>query len=150
MLHQILVAVDGSDHANKAVDLAADLAKRYEADLSVLHVMTDPGSYTIPPSLKEFAALEQVFLTEHDLLEGAAESIVERAAGRIERTGLDRPKTEIAAGHPAHVIVDRATEIDADMIVMGSRGLGGVESMLLGSTSHKVAHLAACTVVTVK
>ncbi|MGA7270904.1 MAG: universal stress protein [Acidimicrobiia bacterium] len=150
MLHNILLAVDGSDHATKATDLAADLAKRYEADLTVLHVMSDPGSYTIPPSLKEFAALERVFLTEHDLLEGAAESIVERAAGRIERAGLPRPKTEIVAGHPAYVIVDRAAEIGADMILMGSRGLGGIESMLLGSTSHKVAHLAGCTVVTVK
>lgn len=150
MLQHILVAVDGSDHANKAVDLAADLAKRYQADLTILHVMSDPGSYSIPPGLQEYAALEQVFVTEHDLLEGAAESIVERAAGRIERTGLDRPKAEIATGHPASVIVSRAAEIGVDMIVMGSRGLGGVESMLLGSTSHKVAHLAACTVVTVK
>jgi nucleotide-binding universal stress UspA family protein len=150
MLQQLLVAVDGSEHANKAVDLAADLAKRYQADLTILHVMSDPGSYTIPSGLKQYAELEQVFLTEHDLLEGAAESIVEKAAARIERAGLDRPKIEIAVGHPASVIVTRAAEIGANMIVMGSRGLGGVESMLLGSTSHKVAHLAQCTVVTVK
>ena len=150
MLHHILVAVDGSDHANKAVDLAADLAKHYEADVTVMHVLSDPGAYTIPPSLKEYAALEQVFVTEHDLLEGAAESIVERAAGRIERAGRPRPKTEIITGHPAHTIVHRAAEMDADIILMGSRGLGGIESMLLGSTSHKVAHLAGCTVVTVK
>ncbi len=89
-------------------------------------------------------------LTEHDLLEGAAEAIAEKAAGRIEVVELPRPKMEIATGHRAQVIVDRATQLGADMILMGSRDLGGIESMLLGSTSHKVAHLAGCTVVTVK
>ncbi len=50
MLHHTLVAVDGSDHANKAVDLAPDLANRYEADLTVLHVMSDPGDMRSRPA----------------------------------------------------------------------------------------------------
>lgn len=150
MFEHILVAVDGSEHAAKAVDLAADLAARYDAELTVLNVMVDAGASTIPPELEQYAALEHVFVTERDLLENAARAVVETAANRVAEKGLTRPGTKVVVGRPAPRIVEVAEETEADLIVLGSRGLGALESMLLGSTSHKVAHLAPCTVVAVK
>jgi nucleotide-binding universal stress UspA family protein len=150
MIKQILVAVDGSEHAVKAADLAADLAERYGADLTLVHVMTDAGTYSIPPELSEYARLEHVFVTERDLLMKAASTIVKTAADRVAQAGHARPSTRIVEGQPAQSIIKVAEDTGADMIVMGSRGLGGMQSLLLGSTSHKVSHLAPCTVVTVK
>ena len=150
MISQILVAIDGSDHATRALELAAEIAERFGATLTVLHVMTETGSSAIPEEFEEFARLEHVRVTEYDLYKSAASAIVRAAADRVGVAGHPRPNTLIAEGHSAQKIIDVAEDIDADMIVMGRRGLGGVQSLLLGSTSHRVAHTAPCTVVTVK
>jgi nucleotide-binding universal stress UspA family protein len=149
MISRILVAVDGSDHAVAAVDLAGDLAARYGAALTVIHVF-ESGSSAIPEELAEYSRLEHVWVTERDLYESAASAIVGAAAKRVAEAGHPLPTTRIAEGHAAQKIIEVAEDIDADMIVMGRRGLGGLQTLLLGSTSHKVAQTAPCTVVTVK
>jgi nucleotide-binding universal stress UspA family protein len=150
MISQILVAVDGSDHATRALELAAELAERFGASLTVLHVMTETGSSAVPEEFSEFERLEHIRVTEYDLYKSAASAIVKAAADRVATAGHPRPTIRIAEGHSAEEIIDVAEDIDADMIVMGRRGLGGVRTLLLGSTSHKVSHTAPCTVVTVK
>ena len=69
---------------------------------------------------------------------------------RVEKHDIHTAITRVEVGQPANRIVEVARELDADMIVLGSRGLGNIGSLLLGSTSQKVAHLAPCTVVTVR
>lgn len=148
-VERILVAVDGSEHSDKAVELAGSLATSQDAAVTVLHVVQDVGTASVPPGLEEYAALENVFITERDLRMSAANSIVGRAAKRLSDMGVPDPHTDIAVGAPAHQIVEAAKRMGADMIVIGSRGLGGVGT-LLGSTSHKVSQSASCTVVTVR
>lgn len=151
MIKKILVAIDGSEPAWKALDLATELAKAHQAKLIVLHVIAyEPA----PEALRSFAEVEGVRAEEEaarfrygrtlgDALTGEAEA-------RTSAAGLAAIEALTAEGKPAAVIVETAKAEGVDMIVMGSRGLSEPRALLLGSVSHKVAHLAPCTCVTVK
>jgi nucleotide-binding universal stress UspA family protein len=149
-MQRIMVAVDGSEHADRAVDMAADLALRYRVPLSVLHVRTRLGTGQIPVGLAGYERLEHMYLTEEGLLEGAATRIAENAAGKARRAGVQTVETIVETGDPASTIVHAAEASGSDLIVLGSRGLGELGGLLLGSVSHKVGHLAHCPVLTVR
>lgn len=149
MFTNILVAADGSEHAHKAIDIGSDLAKKYDANLTLLHVMTRAGSSRVPEELQAYARLEHVEVTERDLLNSAADEILGRAAVRAREHGVADPATVKEVGDPARVIVDYAGNHGIDLVVMGRRGLGAVRELLMGSVSNKVAHAAQCTCVTV-
>lgn len=136
-MERILAAVDGSEHASRAARLAADLAARYEVPLHIVHVMTRSGSGRVPPGLAEYERLEHMYLNEANLLSSAAEGIVEVDADAARRAGALTVETHVATGDPSNTIVDLAKELGADLIVLGSRGLGDLGGFLLGSVSHK-------------
>ncbi len=146
---RIVVAVDGSNHAAKAIDMAADLAVRYGASLTIVHAMPEEGSYTTPIELQDYARIEHVTPTEHDLLEGKARRLLSDMATRAGKGGVRGAETVVEVGDPSKVILEVAAQTGADLLVLGSRGLGPVRS-LLGSVSQRVAHQAPCTVITVK
>lgn len=147
MLNTILVAVDGSDHAVKALDAAADLAKRYDASLIVLSVYRHhsplESSHSLVRGRDEIEAPDQA-------LSRLAREIVDAAAKRAEGQGARVGEGLVKRGPPARTIVQTAKENGVDAIVIGSRGLGDLEGHLLGSVSHKVTSLAECTCITVK
>ena len=150
MVTKILVPVDGSDHAGKAVDLAADLAGKYGAALTLLHVMSTIGSARVPEELRDLERIEHVQVTEHDLPEGVARKIVERAGKRTTEHGNKAPHDVIVARDPTAEIVAYVVREGCDMIVMGSRGPGNIKGLLMGSVSRKVTHLAPWTCIAVK
>lgn len=151
MTGRILVTIDGSEHAWKALDLAIELAKAQEAKLSVLHVVAyEPA----PEALRSFAEVEGVSAEEEAARfrygRTLGDALTGEAQARASAAGLGAVEALTAEGKPASVIVETAKALQADMIVMGSRGLSEPGALLLGSVSHKVAHLAPCTCVTVK
>lgn len=148
MVSHILVAVDGSSHAERAVEFAADLALKYEADLTVLNVVSYAS--TVPLSLGAYAELEGLYAESRTVLQSAGEKIVESAADKARRLGVTKVLTSVELGSPAQTICETAEAIEADIVVMGRRGLGDFSGLFLGSVTHKVAHTADCTVVTVK
>ena len=150
LINKILVPVDGSEHADKAVALASDLGGKYRARLTLLQVMKRAGTDIVPEGLRRYAELERVELTERAVLRTLAREILEEAQKQARARGVEEAELVIEVGDPARVILDYASTHDIDLIVMGSRGLGEVRGLLLGSVSHKVAHLAQCTCVTVK
>ena len=150
MIKHILVPVDGSAHAKRAVDVASDLANPLSAELTLIHIMSRIGSDRVPPELEDYAALEHVKITEHDLLRGVAERILNDAERQAKAKAVVRVTTALEEGNPAHRIVEYAETYGADLIVIGSRGLNDLGSLLLGSVSHRVAHLAACGCLLVK
>lgn len=150
MARKILVPVDGSEHAAKAVELACDIARMYDGDLHLLHVMARIGTSHVPEALREYDNLEHVQMNEHDLLASVASRIVTEAKSRARENGVDNANTVIEHGDPAREIIEYAEQHNIDLIVIGSRGLGDLKGMLLGSVSHKVAHLAECSCITVK
>jgi nucleotide-binding universal stress UspA family protein len=148
MVSHVLVAVDGSDHSDRAVDFAADFAVRYGADLTVLNVVSYAS--TVPLSLGAYAELEGLYTETRSILEDAGREIVAAAAKRARALGIENVTSLVEFGSPARTICDTARTIGADVVVMGRRGLGDLSGLLLGSVSHRVAHSADFTVVTVK
>ncbi len=148
MISQILVAVDGSSHADRAVDFAAELATRFDARLTIMNVV--PFVSTVPLALGSYAELEGLYAESRDVLEDAGEQIVDAAAQRAGKAGAMNIETRVEFGSPAGSVCDVAEAINADVVVLGRRGLGDFGGLFLGSVTHKVAHSAECTVVTVK
>jgi nucleotide-binding universal stress UspA family protein len=146
----ILHPTDGSDSARKALDFACELAAERKAQLLIVHVQRRHGSERIPPELEQFSDIEHVRATEARLLRSAAEFIVEDARIAARDRGITAVDARLIEGDPAERIVELARADKVDAIVMGSRGLGDLEGLLLGSVSHKVAHAAPCSCLIVR
>ncbi|HJL17340.1 MAG TPA: universal stress protein [Sandaracinaceae bacterium LLY-WYZ-13_1] len=128
-MKRILVAVDGSDGSNRAARFAADLAQGTGAALELLHVYDAPTAVHLG-----LRALSKEELGEKG--EGIAHGSISAAEKAIG--GRVAAEHHLTFGHPDKEIVTRAEEIDADLIVLGSRGLRDLEGILLGSVSRKV------------
>lgn len=150
MFQKILLAVDGSEHAKRAVDVAADLAVRYEAGVVVLHVMEEIGSSRVPEGLEFVEHVEHVHITEREVLMGVAREVVSAAAARCHERGVKQIEEQVVVGNPRDVIVRAAGQHAADLVVMGRRGLGRIADLLLGSVSHRVTQTAECACLTVR
>lgn len=139
MFENILLAVDGSDHALKAAKLAGDLARLSGGKLRVLTVYDDVPSYLGEPNLSQVIAKR----TEQ------AEQVLDSTTKEIG----DIPggcETDILSGDPAKAILRAVDTFNIDLIIMGTRGQGDIKSLLLGSQSHKVVSAAPCPVMLVR
>jgi nucleotide-binding universal stress UspA family protein len=140
----ILVATDFSEMAAKAVETAVEFAKKFDAQLILLHAykveipMASPmtaGGYALPAGF-----FEQ--LGQH------AQAQVESTAKEIEARGV--PTIGIAVEKSAALaIIEEAKSRPADLIVMGTRGLTGIKHIALGSVADRVVRMAPCPVLTV-
>jgi nucleotide-binding universal stress UspA family protein len=145
MKRRILVATDGSTAADRAVDYAAGLAKREGADLLIANVV---GGYGFPQkAMIKLTQSEQVWLK--DLLESLSAETLTKARERARAAGADQIQLESRAGDVAQSVIDIAKEKAADVIVLGKRGAGLAERLLLGSVSHKLVNLATLPVIVV-
>ncbi|MDY8093505.1 MULTISPECIES: universal stress protein [Paenibacillus] len=137
---QILVAIDGSEHAMKALETAKTLSKQLQGDphLTVLHV--NPAlSMNEPP----------IGIDVDERIEEEGRHILEPASDYLK--DADIPCRMLAGhGNPASVICEVADQEKVDLIIMGTRGKGLVSEMILGSVSHHVIQHAPCPVLTVK
>lgn len=143
----ILVALDGSDHATSALELASDIAAKYGA---TLHLINAIESRELPEALRHYADSEHIEGSAPRVYNIIAQRLLDTAGARAREMGVKDVKPVIRNGDPAQQIVDYAKEAKIDMIVMGSKGLSDIQGLLLGSVSHKVSHLAPCTCVTVR
>jgi nucleotide-binding universal stress UspA family protein len=151
MTKKVLVAIDGSEHGWKALDLAADMAEQQGARLIVLHVVPfEP----MAEALRAFAAAEHVPLAEEEArfryARTLGDHLTRSAEARVRGKGLTDVVARTVEGKPSGQILEVARSEGVDMIVMGSRGLSDARALFLGSVSHKVTNHAECTCVTVK
>lgn len=146
-----MVAVDGSDHGWKALDLAADLSSASDAELYIVHVVPREPA---PEGFQEFADSEGISAEEssarYRYSKSLGDSITNDAESRAREKGVTKVEKRIVEGHPAHEIVTLAEEAGVEMLFVGSRGVSDLAGLFLGSVSHKVMHLAPCTCVAVK
>lgn len=176
MFNRLLLPVDGSEHALRAATIAGDLASKYDSEIVVLHVI-DPsqldedkermaevehvaerghGQYpwvaNVPSELAAMLQPEDSGDQRQRMLDYLADKIVRRSSEKLHERGVghDRVRVVFKNGHPAKRILETANEEKSDLIVMGSRGLSDVMGALGGSVSHRVAHGADCSVITVK
>jgi nucleotide-binding universal stress UspA family protein len=176
MIRTIIVSTDGSEHADKAVGLAADLAGKYGARLVILHALMHnetPGGLRgmcerigAPADLvarldaetqtmvsvmgSAYAEVPVIMPLSKELLEAIGQLICDKARETAHEHGATDVAVSVVSAAPADAILGAAKHEKADMIVMGSRGLGRFEGLLLGAVSQRVNHLADCTCVTVK
>ena len=130
-MQRILLAYDGGEPAQKALELTADLAKRYGATVSVLSVVpVHPGRTPIDP-------WDDREVHQRELLE---------AATKLRELGIE-PELVESAGDPAKTIERVATERQVDAVIVGSRGLNAIERALQGSVSEHIATHAPTTVI---
>lgn len=142
MMRRILAATDGSAGGDRAVDFASELAKAAGAHLLILTVQEQ-----LPAEAAEaFAAVERV--GEAEVAEIAGRGILVRAQSRAARSGVDA-KMQFESGDPTATILKIARQHEMDMIVVGKRGRGRLQGLLLGSVSQKLASLAPCAVTIV-
>jgi nucleotide-binding universal stress UspA family protein len=149
MLKTILVALDGSKHAKRAAALAINLAQHYGSRLQFISVMKKPPA-RVSKEVQRYMEIEQLKGTPDQLVPDVAKNILAEAEKHARDKGVKDVRTIAKSGPVARTIVDVAKRQKADVIVMGSRGLGTVEGFLLGSVSHKVVSLAECNVMTVR
>jgi nucleotide-binding universal stress UspA family protein len=175
-MERILVALDGSEHSDKALDLASDIAGKYAAELILLHVLSDKPLTDAErhmaeveylddllssletsdpigggdPRLRAQRVLQHYADVAHRFRQAMGDRLMSRARAHAQEKGVQQVRTLLEDGDPAATILRLAKGLDVDMIVLGSRGLGDVKGLLMGSVSHKVAHLAECTCVAVK
>ncbi len=134
MFETILLAVDGSGHARKAVDCGIDIAAKYGAKLVILTVHP-PGP--LPGPLAEYAVREDL---EH--MRGLPANRRDDLAAEAGQHGVRDVVPLVEQGDAAAAILAAAEHHGAQLIVLGSRGMGDLKRLLLGSVSHKVSHLA--------
>jgi nucleotide-binding universal stress UspA family protein len=144
-MKRILVATDGSDAAGRAVEYAADLAKRESADLLIVNIV---GGYGLPDkAMLRLTQSEQVWLRE--FLESSSAETLTKARESARAAGAEKIELESRPGDVAHSVVVTAKEKAADVIVVGKRGAGLAERLLLGSVSEKIVRLATLPVIVV-
>jgi len=148
-MQRIVAAVDGSAPSLKAVDLAADLASKYDAEL-ILFTNGREFSPVIDRELESYARSEHIETLGSDVGVAAAETVLAGARLTARAKGATRIATNSAFGDPAEEIIALAKDQKADLIVIGSRGHGQLAGLLLGSVAQKVLAHAACPVLVVR
>jgi nucleotide-binding universal stress UspA family protein len=136
----IVVGTDGSAGAERALRRAVDIAKSTGARLHLVTAYPD-GSYR--EAISGTARTAPIDLRE------AAEGVLAREASHAQSEGVD-VETQAREGDPAQVLIDVAEAVGAELIVVGARGLTGLQRWLLGSVSSKLSHHAHCDVMIVR
>jgi len=141
-MRRILVATDGSDGANRAVDAAADLAGALTLELWIVTVMDGFSNEVMELSREEM-------IDPGDAIDTVANGILAAAKERAQKRGAKDLHITSRTGDSTERILETARQVAADMIFVGRRGRGRLQGLLLGSVSQKLASLAPCVVAIV-
>ncbi|ADR23212.1 universal stress protein UspA [Marivirga tractuosa] len=147
-MKKILVPTDFSDQAKYALKLAAEIAKKTDAELTLLHVVEIPGqtSFNTMGEATNVDGMEGVFVMK--MIEQGKKKLKElRNDELLEDVNL---KTELKAGNTYYNISSIINEYEPELVVMGTSGSSGVDEILIGSNAEKVVRNAKCPVLTLK
>lgn len=144
MFEHILMPTDGSSHALRAAEYAADIARRYNAKVMVLFVAELPPVIGIAPGEERQTEIRR------ELTRQGGEAL-RRTREVFEKLNV-RPREELAFGSAVPSIIQYAKEGSYDLIVIGSRGAGtgAIEQILIGSVAEGILHGAPCPVLMVR
>jgi nucleotide-binding universal stress UspA family protein len=140
-MDSIVVGTDGSPNAEAAVRRAAKIAKGEGDRVHLVAAFPDRPSFS--EAISSSAKREPINLRD------VADSVLARAEAELEPQGIE-VVTHAREGEPAQVILQVAEEQDAELIVVGARGLTGFQRFLIGSVTSKLAHHAPCSLLIVR
>ncbi len=138
MLKNILLAFDGSEYSNRALQYAKTLAERFEATLWLVHIFTHTSDLLGYEDYEKFYSKRKA----------GGQTLLDEALQELSNTRLD-VREELQEGPEAESILNIAKNCQADLIVMGTRGHGTLKGLLVGSVSRKVIHHSSCPVMVV-
>lgn len=144
MFKTILCAIDGSDCSTKAIGAACDLSVLCESQLHLIHA-SDYRNF-----LTGLGVESGVVLISQEEFEKPRREILKAAKKKADELGCLSIETHFVSDLPARAITEKAKEINADVIVMGSKGHSDIASLLIGSTTHKVCNSAKCACLVVR
>lgn len=152
---KILLATDGSDNATHAMEVAVELSKETGSELHVVYVGQDAYSATLVyPEVTGSGLVEREdpILMERlqQQFEQMSRRVLDTEVGKVRATGGTVSKAHLRVGQAATEIVDLAEGLEIGLIVVGSRGLGGIRRALMGSVSDVVVRHAHCPVLVVR
>ena len=133
----VVVGVDSSAHSVKVLDQALEEARMRSAELHVVHVFSPPIVYMEVP-------IDMVAVAK-----GEREAVWSQLEPKLSTAGVPITRVDLD-GYPPEALVGHASEVDAGLLVVGTRGRGELASLILGSTSHRAIQLARCDVLVVK
>jgi nucleotide-binding universal stress UspA family protein len=153
---KILLAIDGSESARHATQAAVELSEKTDSELHVLYVGEDP--YTAASFYPEASNPEGVKQQVDPALieelgrqfEQEARQILDAEVEKVRAVGGTVGEVYFRMGSPAAEVVDLAEELGVGLVVVGSRGLGGIRRALIGSVSDSVVRHAHCPVLVVR
>ncbi len=146
MFNKILIALDGSDHAQRALLIAAQLANKCEAQLILCHVV-QMKPFRSDYDVRVAQAAKDVF---RQIGEEQADAILGEAEKLIQESGVTDSLRLVTEGDPASAILKATQESGAGMIVVGTRGLNGLRELAIGSVAHKITAASTCPVLVIK
>jgi nucleotide-binding universal stress UspA family protein len=147
---KVLLATDGSEEATLAAETATDLADKMASDLHVVHVTMPPSYPVFYEGYYEGFDVQEYLQEEQKELTRRAQGLLDEQVSKIKAAGGSVARAHLRMGRPDAEITALAEEIGAGLIVVGSRGLGGVRRTLLGSVSDSVVRHAHCPVLVVR
>jgi len=145
LISKILVPLDGSEYADKALDYAIDLAKKFSSEIILVHVVPTTAAVITGPEVLGPSLL----LDLRKRLEESGHNILASGEAKTKEAGV-KVTTKLDYGSPADKIINMVKEGDISLIIMADRGLGAVARFFLGSVTDKVSHHATCPVLIIK
>ena len=145
-MERILIAIDGTPSANRALDYAAELAKRLDAELLIVNV-TNVAGFSEKKDFDNLAGMEHT--TVGDLRTAFSQQILAQAADRARSLGVTSLRVISPQGGTADTVNEIAQSEKVSSIIVGSRGRGWITGTLRGSVSRELANLAPPEVIVV-
>ena len=140
---KIVIAIDFSENSDYAFEYALTLAKQFNSELTVMHVINEPvdlRGFYVP-----HISFEQL---EKEIEEGANKMMEKFCVSRM--ADFSNYQTTIVSGIPYEEIIRKAEEIGASLIVVGTHGRTGLDHIIFGSTAERVVRSASCPVLTIR
>lgn len=142
MLTRILVATDGSEYSKQALRMAVTLARKFDSEIELFHVITEPMPYLGSDLSSYWQQLTDAQIEE------IGNKVMEMTLFGIETEGIEINK-KVVTGYPSEEILDEIRR-DFDLVVIGTRGHGPIAGAVTGSVTQRVIADASCPVLVVK
>ena len=147
MFSQIIVGLDGSESSKNAIRIACDVANHYSSTLTLMHVPhAETAAFVVGAVAGYHAAISKPSVEE---IEEAGQKILDEALAIAADMGVASVITHMSHGDAATEVLSHADDVGADLVITGRRGLSRISTLVQGSTTQRINHLAKCACLSV-